>query len=69
MFTFTCDPLDYKKELSRLTKEAAAVEALGTPVKDPSKFKPHAREPLTEEAVSKQKAGPEQFTKILQNVL
>jgi len=60
-FTFTCDPLEYKKELSRLTKEAAQMEAAGTPIKDLSKLKPAAKELITESVLTRSVATNADF--------
>jgi hypothetical protein len=68
-FTFTCDPLDYKKELSRLTKEAAQMEAAGTPIKDPSKLKPLAKELITEGVLAKSVATKEDFQQTLEMLI
>jgi hypothetical protein len=52
-FTFTCDPLEYKKEQQRINKEAAAAEAAGKPIKDPKLLKPAPREVLTSVSLTK----------------
>ncbi len=56
-FTFTCDPLEYKKEQQRINKEAAAAEAAGKPITDPKLLKPAPREVLTEVSLTKQVAN------------
>ncbi len=47
-FTFTCDPVEYKKEVQRINKEAAAAEAAGKPITDPKLLKPSPKEYLIE---------------------
>ena len=50
VFTFTCDPAEYKKEVNRLTKEAlaGADPKKGDVVVDPKKTKPTPKDFITE---------------------
>ena len=51
VFTFTQDPLEYKKEASKLAKEAAAMdpaELAKLQASNPDKLKPKAKEIITE---------------------
>jgi len=45
VFTFTLDPLEYKKEINKLAKEAASDP---TNPADPAKLKPVPKDTLTE---------------------
>jgi hypothetical protein len=65
-FTFTCDPLEYKKELTRLTKEAAQAEAAGMPITDPAKLKPVAKELITESLLTKFVATNDDFKQTIE---
>jgi len=49
VFTFTSDPLEYKKEASKLAKEAAAMDPAQLAqvhAMDPARLKPKAKEVL-----------------------
>lgn len=61
VFTFTSEPLDYKKELSRLNREAAAMEPAKLAATDPAKLKPVAKEVLTEATVSRPVISEKEF--------
>jgi len=64
-FTFTCDPLDYKKEQQRINKEAAAAEAAGKPITDPKLLKPAPKEVISEDTLTKQAANQQEFKRTL----
>lgn len=69
VFTFTSDPLEYKKELNKLNREAAAMEPAKLKAIDPAKLKPVAKEVLTEATVSRPVISDKAFEHTMQVLL
>ena len=57
-FTFTIDPLAFKKEMQAINKKIAAAEAAGKPLKDPKDLKPVPKVPLSEKQMKRPQATP-----------
>jgi hypothetical protein len=68
VFTFTHDPAEYKKELLKLTREAAPTDPKAPPV-DTSKLRPQAKEVITEQQVSWPVATSQEFEHYLKILL
>ena len=55
-FTFTVDPVTFKKEMSVINKKIAAAEAAGKPLKNAQDLKPKPKEPLSEKQMLRPQA-------------
>ncbi len=69
-FSFTCEPLEYKKEVAKLAKEAQALVAENptTPV-DPAKLVPPKKPVINEQSISRQVASRQEFEHTLNLLL
>ena len=67
VFTFTSDPLEYKKECAKIAKDAANLDPADIAGQEAAKLKkPSSKEVITEATVSRPIAEQKDFEHILQ---
>jgi hypothetical protein len=68
VFTFTCDPKEYKKELNKIAKEAAELDQNDPKAKETAAKKPVPKDIITLSQVAKATKTRDEFDRMI-NVL